>query len=331
MAEATDRWTDQPTGIHQCTKVAYSYNACRDKSTRIEARDKNIFFVYIIRKEDAWLGQSDHQTLVYNVCFSCQFDGSVAGMRERRSTLRSGVSATYTYLLMRKDCLNRKAYSCLRKRVPTSVATAVTGWTCVVIRTKTRCVNIRGIYLVFWGSILGSAYYNTSPPGNTPCRNNSYRGGLFPPPPFIFTSSHFFSFFSFVPRLFLPLSHFFLVFFLSPVYFTSFTFFSFFLYIRGRGVGDGSENGGFPWRAECLPPTARDEVVAAAAALATSLANGAAPIRPAPSKAIVPVSNAPISGSIVSDSIASVPKPPPPPMRLTRRWSLASWSELCIT
>lgn len=94
------------------------------------------------------------------------------------------------------------------------------------------------------------------------------------------------------------------------------------LYVRGRGVGDGSENGGFPWRAECLPPTAREQVVAEAAA---SVANGASPT-PIPSKAIVPLLDAPLTDSILSNSFISESKPPPP-MRLTRRWSLASWSE----
>ncbi|CAN0117140.1 unnamed protein product, partial [Scytosiphon promiscuus] len=108
-----------------------------------------------------------------------------------------------------------------------------------------------------------------------------------------------------------------------------------------RGVGDGSANGGFPWRGEFLPPmqrpspaaaaTAKAKAAAAAAAAAAAVvANGRRARGSAASRAAVGARDAKsdaVAAVSAVDADAAHARRRHPPLRLTRRWSLAKWSE----
>ncbi|CAM9986040.1 unnamed protein product, partial [Ectocarpus sp. 8 AP-2014] len=106
-----------------------------------------------------------------------------------------------------------------------------------------------------------------------------------------------------------------------------------------RGVGDGSADGGFPWRGECLPPRARpapaSPAAAAAAAAATAAAEalvangrrsrGAGGRGSAKAEVCAAVAGDGASAGAGAGVGAAVKRLPP--LRMTRRWSLASWAE----
>lgn len=104
-----------------------------------------------------------------------------------------------------------------------------------------------------------------------------------------------------------------------------------------RGVGDGSADGGFPWRGECLPPTARPAPTSPAAAAAAAAATAAAEAlvangrrsrgaggRGSAKAEVCPAvaGDGASSGTGVGAAVKRLP-----PLRMTRRWSLASWAE----
>lgn len=110
-----------------------------------------------------------------------------------------------------------------------------------------------------------------------------------------------------------------------------------------RGVGDGSANGGFPWRGEFLPPmqrptaaavaTAKAKAAAEAAAAAAVVANGRRARGTAAAKGGAGAADAKANvtagagGGADAEAGAAAARKRHPPLRLTRRWSLAKWSE----